>query len=183
MTVDLRCPSRALATDQDNPGAQTIRIDGQPLIWRQGSWHGAPCFPGSYQDVSRRTADLRTPDWRQGHAHPRRILLYVPPPPDSSPRPAQRCLERRSRRRIPRRDRGLRARARRTAASREKLRDQGFRPGAGLGPGRSRRRRRRRRSGASKASPSSAPCRPAVPGSSSTARPPTRWSSPAARPA
>jgi hypothetical protein len=80
VTVDFRCPSRAIATDQDNPGAQTITIDGSPLIWRQGSRHGAPCFPGSYQDVSRRTADLRTPDWARGQAHPRRILLYLPPP-------------------------------------------------------------------------------------------------------
>lgn len=79
-TVDLRCPSRALATDQDNPGARSIEIDGAPHVWRQGSWHGAPCFPGSYEDVSRRTADLRTPDWRVGHAHPRRILAYLPPP-------------------------------------------------------------------------------------------------------
>jgi hypothetical protein len=38
-----------------------------------------PCFPGSYQDVSARTVDLRTPDWRRGHAHPKRVVLHLPP--------------------------------------------------------------------------------------------------------
>ena len=34
--VDGRCPSRALAVDEDNPGAQTIEVDGVARIWRQG---------------------------------------------------------------------------------------------------------------------------------------------------
>lgn len=81
-TVDLRCPSRAIAVpvDQPQPGTQTITIDGETRIWRQGSYRGLPCFPGSHEDVSRRTADMRTPDWRVGHAHPRRILAYLSPP-------------------------------------------------------------------------------------------------------
>ena len=86
--IDMRCPSRALASDPDNPGAQTITFEGTSHIWRQGSWHGAPCFPGSYEDVSRRTVDIRTPNWRVGHAHPRRVLAFLPPasgffPPDA----------------------------------------------------------------------------------------------------
>ncbi len=79
-TVDMRCPSRAIAVDQNTPGAQRITVDGQDTVWRQGSFHGAPCFPGSFEDVSPRTPDMRTPDWRVGHFHPRRILAYLPPP-------------------------------------------------------------------------------------------------------
>ena len=78
--VDVRCPSRALAVDADNPGAQSFTIDGSETIWRQGSIHGAPCFPGSFEDVSRRTVDVRLSDWRVGHFHPKRLLLYLPPP-------------------------------------------------------------------------------------------------------
>ena len=79
-TVDMRCPSRALVVGEDNPGAQRITIDGEETIWRQGSHHGAPCFPGSYEDISPRTPDMRTPTWRTGHFHPRRILAFLPPP-------------------------------------------------------------------------------------------------------
>ncbi len=86
-TVDLRYPTRAMqlavpaGTNPANPAAKLTRFAGQPVWWRQVNPHGAPCFPGSYEDVSRRTVDLRTPDWRQGHSHPRRVILYAPPPP------------------------------------------------------------------------------------------------------
>lgn len=79
-TIDMRCPSRAIAVPLGSPGAQSIMVDADEVSWRQGSMHGAPCFPGSYEDVSPRTPDMRTPDWRQGHYHPRRVLIHVPPP-------------------------------------------------------------------------------------------------------
>lgn len=79
-TRDFRCPSGAVATPETNAGAQTATVAGVARRWRQASVHGAPCHPGSYEDPSRRTVDLRDPDWRLGHAHPRRILLFVPPP-------------------------------------------------------------------------------------------------------
>lgn len=79
-TVDFRCPSRAVATTAANPAAERIDVDGEEKLWRQASLHGAPCFPGSYEDVSRRTVDFRSPDWGHGHYHPRRVLLYGPPP-------------------------------------------------------------------------------------------------------
>lgn len=79
-TVDFRCPSRALATTASNPAAESIEIDGETRFWRQGSLHGTPCFPGSYEDRSPRTVDLRTPDWRVGHHHPARVVAYIPPP-------------------------------------------------------------------------------------------------------
>lgn len=62
----------------DDPAAH--RFLNRDLFWRQANPHGAPCFPGSYEDPSARTVDLRSPDWRKGHHHPRRLLLYFPPP-------------------------------------------------------------------------------------------------------
>lgn len=62
----------------DDPAAH--RFLTRDLFWRQANPHGAPCFPGSYEDPSARTVDLRSPDWRKGHHHPRRLLLYFPPP-------------------------------------------------------------------------------------------------------
>lgn len=63
---------------KDDPAAH--RFLNRDLLWRQANPHGAPCFPGSYEDPSARTVDLRSPDWRKGHHHPRRLLLYFPPP-------------------------------------------------------------------------------------------------------
>ena len=80
VTLDFRCPSRAVSTDEDNAGMQSITIDGVRRLWRQASLHGAPCFPGSYEDLSRRTVDFRLPDWRVGHFHPSTVLAFLPPP-------------------------------------------------------------------------------------------------------
>ena len=84
--VDLRYPTRALQVDTlggtppQNPAAKRTTFAGQPIWWRQVNRHGVPCFPGSYEDVSRRTPDVRTPNWVQGHAHPKLVLLHAPPP-------------------------------------------------------------------------------------------------------
>ncbi len=86
VTVDLRYPSRAVRLEADenltpqNPAAKLTVFSGEPVWWRQVNRHGVPCFPGSYEDVSRRTADIRTPDWSKGHSHPKRVLLHAPPP-------------------------------------------------------------------------------------------------------
>lgn len=81
-TVDLRHCSRAVQCEANNPGAHHSHFPGlaDPVPWRQAERHGVPCRPDSYQDVSRRTVDLRTPDWRRGLYHPRRVLLHLPPP-------------------------------------------------------------------------------------------------------
>lgn len=85
-TVDFRNPTCAVqvAVAEDrfpaNPTAKLTRFAGAPIWWRQANPHGAPCFPGSFDDVSRRIVDLRTPDWHQGHIHPKRVILYAPPP-------------------------------------------------------------------------------------------------------
>lgn len=78
-TVDTRYCSRAVRCDAGNPGADTSNFAGQTLAWRQVNRHGIPCAPDSFQDVSRRTVDVRTPDWHRGHVHPRRVLLYCAP--------------------------------------------------------------------------------------------------------
>ena len=83
LTVDFRRPSGALASAGSNPGSQRSRVDGDPRVWRQASVHGVPCHPDSYEDVSRRSVDFRRrrgQDWRVGHYHPRRLLLYTVPP-------------------------------------------------------------------------------------------------------
>lgn len=94
-TVDLRCPGAAVEAAADNPAARISRVDGKTYRWRQSSLHGAPnCkeghsilpldslqadwIPGYFDDPSVRTVDFRNPDWRQGHYHPRRVLLYTP---------------------------------------------------------------------------------------------------------
>ena len=86
--VDLRYPSRAMQLDDttQNPAAKQTNFGGTTVWWRQVNPHGAPCFPGSYEDITRRTVDVRTPSWRQGHHHPKRALLHAPPPWGFSPR-------------------------------------------------------------------------------------------------
>lgn len=77
-TVAFGRHARALRTTPDDPAGRPTQFDG--ISWRQAHPQGTPCFPGSYEDPSARTVDLRSPDWRRGHAHPRRLLLYFPPP-------------------------------------------------------------------------------------------------------
>jgi len=79
-TVDLRAASRAMEAKGDNPAAKSSGFGGIRQIWHQANRHGAPCFPGSYEDGSRRTVDLRTPDHTNGHYHPKRLMLFTPPP-------------------------------------------------------------------------------------------------------
>lgn len=79
-TLDLRWCSRAVQCAPGDPAAHTTSFAGQTLSWRQLHRHGVPCAPDSYQDVSRRTVDLRTPAAASGWYHPRRVLLALPPP-------------------------------------------------------------------------------------------------------
>jgi hypothetical protein len=85
-TVDIRFPSRAIqltvpeGETSGNPTAKKTCFKGTTYWWHQANPHGAPCFPGSFEDISRRTVDVRTPNWQQGHAHPKRVVLYTPPP-------------------------------------------------------------------------------------------------------
>lgn len=79
VTVDVTLPSRAVESDPAHPRAKVSRFRGVPVAWRQLNPHGAPCFPGSFEDASRRTPDVRTPGPSRGHIDPRRLLLFMPP--------------------------------------------------------------------------------------------------------
>lgn len=79
-TIDLRRPSRAVEALSSNPAAKNSAFGGIRQTWRQANRHGVPCFPGSYEDVSRRTVDIRTPDETNGRYHHKRVLLFAPPP-------------------------------------------------------------------------------------------------------
>jgi len=79
-TTDVRFASQAVAAKTDNPAARQTDIGGDVFTWRQNNRHGAPMHVGGYDDVSRRTPDMRQSDWRQGHADVRKVLLFAPPP-------------------------------------------------------------------------------------------------------
>jgi hypothetical protein len=78
--VDLRRPSRAVEALSNNPAARVSNFGGIRQTWRQTNLHGVPCFPGSFDDVSRRTVDIRTPDSANGHYHHKQLLAYASPP-------------------------------------------------------------------------------------------------------
>ena len=78
--IDFSCPSGAVAATSGNPAAKQSTVNGNSHIWRQSSYHGTPCFPGSYEDISKRTVDFRKSDWRVGHYHPDKLLIYTVPP-------------------------------------------------------------------------------------------------------
>jgi hypothetical protein len=67
VTVDFRYPSHK------------VRLASGPEGLVQQNPHGVPVAPGRYDDVSRRTVDLRPLTVRQGHAHPQRVLLFALP--------------------------------------------------------------------------------------------------------
>ncbi len=78
--VDFRRASRARKASVETAVTHETSFGGQSILWRQVHPGGVPCFPDHYEDVSKRTVDLRAPDWRRGHYHPKRVLLYTPPP-------------------------------------------------------------------------------------------------------
>lgn len=80
VTPNLRQASRAVRRTSSEPVTNVTRILDKDIEWRQLHPHGAPCFPGSYEDASLRTVDVRSPDQNAGHIHPKRVLLFVPPP-------------------------------------------------------------------------------------------------------
>ncbi|MEK6210038.1 MAG: phage tail protein [Pseudomonadota bacterium] len=81
-TMDLRRHSRAMRANQPGLDTRSTRFprEAEPVLWFQANAGGVPCFPDSYEDRSVRIVDLRTPDWRRGHFHPKRLLTFVPLP-------------------------------------------------------------------------------------------------------
>jgi hypothetical protein len=79
-TLDFRAASRAVAVEPGTAGSQRTSFFTGEVFWRQRDPRGIPCFPGTYEDASRRTVDIRTPpDWRHGHFHPKRLILFLAP--------------------------------------------------------------------------------------------------------
>jgi hypothetical protein len=88
-TPSVSAPMRAIASDTVVEPTWTARVaardaDGK-LVHARINWdimnpHGVPCFPESYEDISRRTPDVRAAGPRRGRAHPRRVTLHVRPP-------------------------------------------------------------------------------------------------------
>lgn len=98
-TIDVRAASRAVREERGALGGDESRFntalrlwprdDNAPALpqpdptgWRQHEPNGTPCFPESYEDVSVRTMDTRTPDpaGRYGRYHPKSLIIYLPPP-------------------------------------------------------------------------------------------------------
>lgn len=99
VTPDLRQNSRAVACDPGTPSSHVTLFGGNSIVWpqddpdrasgdrefekthwRQSNPHGAPCFPGSYEDVSLRTVDIRDGTDGARPFHPKRIQIFLPPP-------------------------------------------------------------------------------------------------------
>lgn len=79
VTPDLCRQALALRTRRSGPAIAEGSFGGASVRWVQAG-PGAPRHPGAFDDTSRRCVDLRTPDWRVGHAHPRRLLVHAAPP-------------------------------------------------------------------------------------------------------
>ncbi len=86
-TIGLRCISRAVQTEVISPAVKTSRLGSTSVQWMQANPHGVPFAPDSFDDVSRRTVDFRTPTLDQGHAHPKRLLVYAAMPTGLFPFP------------------------------------------------------------------------------------------------
>ncbi|THB70775.1 MAG: hypothetical protein D6B28_08590 [Gammaproteobacteria bacterium] len=84
-TVDVRKYSLAVKADQATSETRVSRFSCEgggmgDVLWIQKNRSAIPLYQGSYQDQSRRTVDVRTPNWKTGHANPRSVLLYCPVP-------------------------------------------------------------------------------------------------------
>jgi len=79
-TVNTRYLARAIEADKTNPAAKVSSFAGARQTWRHANRHGTPCFPGSYEDLSRRTVDVRKTQDHTGRYHHKQLLLFAPPP-------------------------------------------------------------------------------------------------------
>jgi hypothetical protein len=108
VTVAVGRYMRAVRVPPDHPAARRSSFGGDRLVsWAVANTSGTPCFPGHYDDVTRRTVDVRPPAPGAGHAHPRRVLVFAGPPlgffapghsarrgaPPGTPRTAERVVD------------------------------------------------------------------------------------------
>ena len=78
-TIDFREQSCAGEIPEAAPDSRKNAFGSEGIVWRQCKPNAVPCHRDTYQDSSVRTVDMRTPNWEQGHCHPRRVLLYAEP--------------------------------------------------------------------------------------------------------
>ena len=76
--LDLRRPCRSVEALNTNPASKTSSFAGIKQSWRHANNHGVPCFPGSFDDVSRRTVDIRSYGKTTNKFHPKRMLGFTP---------------------------------------------------------------------------------------------------------
>ncbi|MGD8834685.1 MAG: phage tail protein [Desulfobacteraceae bacterium] len=90
--VDFRRASRARQADQETAITHETRFGSETVLWHQVHPGGVPCFPDHYEDVSKRTVDLRDPGYGKGLYHPKRVMLFTPPPAGFFP-PDQQSID------------------------------------------------------------------------------------------
>jgi len=78
--LDLRRPCRSIESLASNPAAKLSSFAGIKQNWRHANRHGVPCFPDSYDDISRRTVDVRSYGKTTNKFHPKRLLAFTPAP-------------------------------------------------------------------------------------------------------
>ncbi len=78
-TADFRRLSRARQTTRPTAQSRVTAFGDREVRWQVEHPRGIPCHLDTYQDHSARTVDVRTPSWRHGHHHPRRVLVYTEP--------------------------------------------------------------------------------------------------------
>ncbi|MEM0991358.1 MAG: hypothetical protein AAGK00_21020, partial [Pseudomonadota bacterium] len=80
---DFTRPSRAVQDPKGTNPLFRLKAGGNSgdVFWKVHNPGGIPCFPGSYDDTTLRTPDLRDPDGSADIGpHPRRTLIHVRPP-------------------------------------------------------------------------------------------------------
>ncbi|WP_462160132.1 phage tail protein [Pseudoalteromonas sp. GB56] len=91
VTPDFRRGSRAVVDENNIPSSQVSNVYGESMRWRQYYPHGVPCHhqrvdlngnynTAAFDDVSKRTPDIRDSNWQVGHFHPRKVLIHVVQP-------------------------------------------------------------------------------------------------------
>ena len=77
-TIDTRKYSAAVKIENETANSHCSDFAGEKALWITKNRSSVPLFGSSYQDLSPKTLDVRTPNWKDGHANPRSVILYCP---------------------------------------------------------------------------------------------------------
>ena len=77
-TIDTRKYSAAVKIENETANSHYSDFSGQKALWITKNRSSVPLFGCSYQDLTPKTLDIRTPNWKEGHANPRSVILYCP---------------------------------------------------------------------------------------------------------